>query len=82
MRSAVSSFARSTLFTLAFAVAVAAGRAEAQVDPTLMQSGCVGHHEMVWDGRDDSGRPVPNGVYFAQLETGQSKATRRLTRMR
>ncbi len=32
-----------------------------------------GRHSMVWDGRDDSGRRTPNGVYFIRLEvTGES----------
>ncbi len=26
-----------------------------------------GSHELTWDGRDDSGRPLPTGLYFARL---------------
>ena len=29
-----------------------------------------GRHEAAWDGRDDDGRLVPAGVYFARLQTG------------
>jgi hypothetical protein len=29
----------------------------------------AGEHELVWDGCDDAGRPVPRGVYFYQLRT-------------
>jgi flagellar hook assembly protein FlgD len=27
-------------------------------------------HDEIWDGRDDYGRIVPNGVYFYRLEIG------------
>jgi len=27
-------------------------------------------HDEVWDGRDDYGRTVPNGVYFYRVEIG------------
>ncbi|MBN2405229.1 MAG: hypothetical protein JXE06_06585, partial [Coriobacteriia bacterium] len=41
-----------------------------------------GRREFVWDGRDDHGRPVAAGVYFARCycETGQ--AVRKLVLMR
>jgi hypothetical protein len=29
----------------------------------------AGHYALVWDGRGDSGREVPGGVYFARLAT-------------
>ncbi len=28
------------------------------------------HHRESWDGRDDDGDPVANGVYFFRVETG------------
>ena len=31
-----------------------------------------------WDGRDDEGRPLPNGVYFAHLRLDQGVETRRI----
>jgi hypothetical protein len=37
----------------------------------------AGEHEIVWDGRDNLGRPVARGVYFTQVryrETGFSDA--------
>lgn len=27
----------------------------------------AGHHEVVWDGRDDNGRGVPSGMYFYRM---------------
>jgi flagellar hook assembly protein FlgD len=33
-----------------------------------------GNHSVVWNGRDDSNRPVASGIYFARLE--QSGATK------
>ena len=42
----------------------------------------AGEYHVTWDGRDDSGRPVANGIYFAGLETADGKATRRIARVR
>ena len=28
----------------------------------------AGHHQIIWNGRDDFGRPVPNGVYICRLK--------------
>ena len=30
----------------------------------------AGRHEVVWDGRDASGRELPSGVYLSRLESG------------
>ena len=38
----------------------------------------VGTHELVWDGTDDRGRKVPNGVYFTRLRTPSRTALERL----
>jgi hypothetical protein len=37
-----------------------------------------GHHMVVWDGRDDHGRPVASGVYFYRLEMPGVAETRRM----
>ena len=42
----------------------------------------AGSHHAVWDGRDDSGREVRSGVYFAQLKAGGETKTRKLVLMR
>jgi flagellar hook assembly protein FlgD len=37
-----------------------------------------GRHEVVWNGRDDSGRKVASGTYFYRLETGNYTETKRM----
>ena len=37
-----------------------------------------GRHDITWDGRDDSGRRVPAGVYLFRLEAGGYSETRRM----
>jgi uncharacterized delta-60 repeat protein len=34
----------------------------------------AGTHQMVWDGTDESGRRVPNGMYFVRLDAGHEWA--------
>lgn len=41
-----------------------------------------GFHSLVWDGRDDKGRDVANGVYFASLYASGEVHTRALTLLR
>ncbi len=40
----------------------------------------AGEHAVAWDGRDDGGRAVAAGLYFAKLETPGFSATRRIVR--
>ncbi len=42
----------------------------------------AGYHQVRWDGRDANGQPVPNGVYFYSLETGDQHQARQLLRVR
>jgi len=41
-----------------------------------------GYYSTVWDGRDDSGRPVPSGVYVYRLETSGYTAMKKLVLMK
>ena len=38
----------------------------------------AGSHSLVWDGRDDSGRDMPTGIYFYRLNAGANKSTRNM----
>jgi hypothetical protein len=39
-------------------------------------------HEIVWDGRDGSGRVVGSGVYFLRTVGGGEERTIRIVKMR
>ena len=39
----------------------------------------VGRHSVSWDGHDNSGRPLPSGLYFCIIEAGEYKATQKMT---
>ena len=39
----------------------------------------AGDIQLTWDGRDDSGQPLPSGVYLCDVETGEYRATRKMT---
>ncbi len=37
-----------------------------------------GYHRVTWDGKDDEGKSVPDGLYLYQLKTPESSVTKRL----
>lgn len=39
----------------------------------------AGVHRVQWNGRDDSGKSVPNGVYIYRMEAGGSSISRKMT---
>jgi len=39
----------------------------------------AGNHELIWDGTDEDGRPLPSGTYLLRLETASEEATRSAT---
>ena len=41
----------------------------------------AGPHDLAWDGRDDAGRPLVNGVYLARLDLGVWSRTVRFALM-
>jgi len=42
----------------------------------------AGQYRAVWDGRDDAGRALSSGVYFARLQVGASGQTRKMMLVR
>ncbi|MDM7914086.1 MAG: C25 family cysteine peptidase [Candidatus Eisenbacteria bacterium] len=52
--------------------------ASGRIVRTLLEERCeAGERSVVWDGRDDGGRPLPSGVYWARLEqSGRSSSSR------
>ena len=42
----------------------------------------AGSHTVSWDARDESGRPVPGGVYFLRLVADGQSLTRRAVVLR
>jgi len=51
---------------------VAGRRVRSLVDAAVV----AGHHEVVWDGRDERGREVSSGVYLYRLVAGQHRESR------
>jgi hypothetical protein len=41
----------------------------------------AGRHRAIWDGRDDRGRLVSPGIYFARLVAGEFTSTLRIVRL-
>jgi hypothetical protein len=50
----------------------------------MLESGDLarGDHAPRWDGRDDAGRTMPEGIYFARLRLDDGIQTRRITLLR
>lgn len=49
---------------------------------TLERAGAAaGEHVLTWDGRDESGRLVPSGVYLAAWKAGEAAGSRRLVKV-
>lgn len=42
----------------------------------------AGRHETVWDGRDDAGNAVANGLYFSRLQAGEMVKTNKMLLMK
>ena len=53
-----------------------------KVRDLLTSTMTAGTHEMVWDGRDESGAAVSSGTYIARLKMGNVTASHRMTLMK
>ena len=42
----------------------------------------AGRYRVVWDGRDDAGRPAGTGVYFYRLRAGKWSTVQKMTLLR
>jgi len=42
----------------------------------------AGHHQLAWDGLDDRGQPVADGMYFARLEAAEGSRTTSIVHVR
>lgn len=42
----------------------------------------AGQQSLIWDGRDEGGRPLPSGLYFAHLQVGDKRVSRKLILLR
>jgi len=77
LRFAVSP--KSAASDLSLIVVDAAGR---QVRRLVEGSMEAGRHAVDWDGLDDSGRAIANGMYFARLRTADGESTTKMIRIR
>ncbi len=41
-----------------------------------------GSHQIVWDGKDDKGMPLPPAVYYLSLETGKQRTIQRIVKIK
>ena len=68
-------------FALPFSERVAAcvyAASGARVRTLIEGERLAGGQAVLWDGRDDAGRPVPSGLYFFQLALGSAREVRRI----
>ena len=42
----------------------------------------AGSHSVLWDGRDESGEPLPSGVYLYRLRAGEVVQARKIILLR
>ncbi|MCK4695639.1 MAG: T9SS type A sorting domain-containing protein, partial [Candidatus Cloacimonetes bacterium] len=42
----------------------------------------AGYHSVVWDGKDDTGKPVASGIYFYKLQTKKDSSMKKMILLR
>lgn len=75
--STTLSFATRNAGDVGIAIYDASGRVVRRLDQRLP----AGSHEVKWDGRDEAGREVPNGVLFYEIRAGGVRQSRKLVRI-
>jgi flagellar hook assembly protein FlgD len=53
-----------------------------QVSKLLQEELSGGRYEIQWDGRDDSRRPLPSGIYLARLQVGNYSRVQKMMLVR
>ncbi len=75
--STTLSFATRNDGDVGIAIYDASGRVVRRLDQRLP----AGNHDVKWDGRDEAGRAVPNGVLFYEVRAGGVRQSRKLVRI-
>ena len=75
--STTLSFATRNEGDVGIAIYDASGRVVRRLDQRLP----AGSHEVKWDGRDEAGREVANGVLFYEIRAGGVRQSRKLVRI-
>jgi hypothetical protein len=53
-----------------------------QVKTLIDEEKDAGYHYLIWEGKDDKGRPVTSGIYFYRLETSSFTFVQKLMLLR
>ena len=53
-----------------------------EIKDLVDEFGRSGFHQVIWDGRDNSGKMVPCGVYFLKFNAGDYNTTKKLLKVR
>jgi hypothetical protein len=55
------------------------GQQVSRIAPRILTAG---QHQLLWDGRDDAGMPLPSGIYFLQVDLAGHPARMKVTLVR
>lgn len=53
-----------------------------KVRSLINKSMTAGEHKLSWDGKNDAGNSVANGVYFVKMKSGNAVQTQKLMLLR
>jgi hypothetical protein len=75
-------FASPTSAPAAISIVDVAGRTLRRIAGEGTASTGIGWRDVVWDGRDDAGAPLPAGMYFVRVETAHDAASAKVLRLK